>query len=196
MPDILKKLAELIGYLPGIGDKTAMKLAFFLLKTHPSYLEKLSQSIQDLQKNIHECRECFALTDKTRDICLICQNPERNTQTLCVVEDYLDMIAIERLWIHKGRYHILGGLISPMNAKMPKDLTLDALFERISKEWIKELILALNANIEWEATSLYIEEQNTHKSLHISRLSKWLPNAGFIEYADDITLINAFRGRG
>lgn len=196
MPEILKRLSELISYLPGIGDKTAMKLAFFLLKAHPSYLENLANQIRDLQKNVHECERCFSVTDTSKDECEICRNDQRNTGTLCVVEDYLDLVAIERLGVHSGRYHVLGGVVSPIQGKMPNDLRMKELFSRIKEEEVNELILAVNPNIEGEATCLYIEEYIPEKSVKISRLSKGLPNAGFIEYADEITLLNAFKGRG
>ncbi|MDD2745744.1 MAG: recombination mediator RecR [Candidatus Gracilibacteria bacterium] len=195
MPDILKKLAELIGFLPGIGEKTAVKLAFFLLKSHPSYLKKLSETLAELQDTVHECATCGSLTDKQHVECEICRNPLRKTEVLCVVEDYLDLVSIERLGVHHGRYHVLGGVISPISGTSPSDLHLKQLFQRIESEEIDELILALNPNIEGEATALYIDEYNPKKGLKISRLSKGLPNAGFIEYADEITLLSAFRGR-
>ncbi|MFZ4461732.1 MAG: recombination mediator RecR [Patescibacteria group bacterium] len=195
MPEILKKLSELIGFMPGIGEKTAMKLAFFLLKSHPSYLKNLSENIAELQRSVHECANCFSLTDTGHSECDICRNEVRKTPTLCVVEDYLDLVSIERLGIHHGRYHVLGGVVSPIAGKMPSDLHMKELFARIKDESITEIILALNPNIEGEATCLYIEEHIPAKSTKITRLSKGLPNAGFIEYADEITLLNAFRGR-
>ena len=196
MPDILKKLAELIAFLPGIGDKTAIKLAFFLLKSNVSYLEKLADTLRALKKTVHACNTCGSLTDQEHIECSICRNPVRATNTLCVVEDFLDLIAIERLGVHHGRYHVLGGVISPLSGKSPADLTLKSLFSRVESESITEIILALNPNIEGEATALYIEEYIPNKTVIISRLSKGLPNAGFIEYADEITLLSAFKGRG
>lgn len=196
MPDILKKLAELIAFLPGIGDKTAIKLAFFLLRSNTSYLEKLADTIRALKTTVHTCGTCGSLTDMEHLECSICRDPMRKTNSLCVVEDFLDLIAIERLGVHHGRYHVLGGVISPLSGKSPADLTLKSLFSRVENESITEIILALNPNIEGEATALYIEEYIPSKSVTISRLSKGLPNAGFIEYADEITLLSAFKGRG
>ena len=195
MLEILKKLSDLIGFLPGIGEKTATKLAFFLLKSHPSYLENLAKNIAELQTTIHECTRCGSLTGIADLECEICRNAARKTATLCVVEDYLDLVSIERLAVHHGRYHILGGVISPISGRTPSDIRLKELFARCEEEGVEELILALNPNIEGEATSLYIEEYIPQKSIRISRLSKGLPNAGFIEYADEITLLNAFHGR-
>lgn len=195
MPEILKKLAELIGFLPGIGEKTAVKLAFFLLKSHPSYIKKLAETLAELQDTIHECATCGSLTDKHHVECEICRSSLRKTGVLCVVEDYLDLVAIERLGVHLGRYHVLGGVISPISGKSPSDLRFQELFRRVETEGVDELILALNPNIEGEATALYIDEYIPNKAVKISRLSKGLPNAGFIEYADEITLLSAFRGR-
>lgn len=196
MPEVLKKLAELIGFLPGIGEKTAVKLAFFLLKSHPSYLKRLSEAIATLQESVHECITCGSLTDSNHSECAICRDLQRKTTVLCVVEDYLDLVAIERLAVHAGRYHVLGGVISPISGKSPSDLRFKELFHRIEEEKIEELIIALNPNIEGEATALYIEEYLPKtKTVRITRLSKGLPNAGFIEYADEITLLSAFKGR-
>jgi recombination protein RecR len=196
LPDVLKKLSELISFLPWIGEKTAVKLAFFLLKANPSYVQKFADTLRDIQAQLHECSTCHGLTDTKYHECAICRESLRKTEVLCIVEDYLDMVAIERLGIHKGRYHVLDGIISPLSGKSPKDLNMSDLMNRVSSEWIQEIILAFNPNIEWEATSLYIEELFSGKDIKITRLSRWLPNAGFIEYADEITLISAFRGRG
>ncbi len=195
MPEILKKLADLIAFLPGIGDKTAVKLAFFLLKSNTGYLDSLASTIAELKSTVAECTVCGSLTDRDHAECSICRDHTRATGTLCIVEDYLDLVAIERLGVHHGQYHVLGGVISPLSGKSPADLRFRSLFERVESENISELILALNPNIEGEATALYIEEYIPRKSVHISRLSKGLPNAGFIEYADEITLLSAFKGR-
>lgn len=195
MPEILKKLSELIAFLPGIWEKTSIKLAFFLLKSNPSYLKKLSETISELQKTVHECITCGSLTDISKSECEICSDSKRNDGTLCVVEDYLDLIAIERLGVFFWKYHVLGGVISPLSWKSPSDLRIKELFSRVENENISELILAFNPNIEGEATALYIEEHLSWKNIRISRLSRGLPNAWFIEYADEITLLSAFRGR-
>jgi recombination protein RecR len=196
MPESLRKLVELISYLPGIGEKTATKLAFFLLKANPSFIRDLSDRISRVQSDIRECPVCFSLTDRSDRPCAICEDSLRDGRSLCVVEDYLDLVSIERLGIYKGRYHVLGGSVSPMHGRMPSDLHMKELFERVEKGGFEELILATNPNIEGEATSLYIKENVKTPDIRITRLSRGLPNAGFIEYADDLTLINAFRGRG
>lgn len=195
MPETLKKLVDIISFLPGIWEKTAVKLAFFLLKSNPNYLRNFSVSLEKIQKDIRECKVCFSYTDKENEICEICENSNRDDHLICVIEDYLDMISIERLHIYKWHYHVLGGSISPINWVLSKDLKFVELFSRI-KDWnFKEIIIATNPNIEWEATAMYIKENIPDKTIKISRLSKWLPNSGYIEYADEITLINAFKGR-
>ena len=198
MPEALKKLIELIAFLPGIGEKTATKLAFFLLKANPTYLKNFAQTLDRITTDIKTCPVCFGVMESYRDRCAICDNPSRDETQLCVVEDYLDMLSIEQLHVFGGRYHVLGGAISPIRGIMPEQLTFEPLFARLSESSpIKEVILATNPNLEGEATALYIKEHTANFShIKITRLSKGLPNAGFIEYADEITLLNAFRGRG
>ena len=197
MPETLKRLIDIIAFLPWIGEKTAIKLAFFLLKANSAYVKNFSKILQDVQNEIIECSSCHGMTDRTNHLCKICSDETRDNSILCIVEDYLDMLSIERVGIYRWRYHVLGWSISPIQWTMPKDLTITHLFERVRSDvLIHEMILATNPNIEWEATSLYIRENIPRKNLHISRLSKGLPHAGSIEYADEITLLNAFKGRG
>ena len=159
-------------------------------------MKNFAKELEKLQTEVHDCQTCFGLTDGDRNICTICTDSGRDKNILCVVEDYLDMLSIERLGIFHGYYHILGGSISPIHGRMPNSLHFRELFERIAQSTdIQELIIATNPNIEGEATNLYIEENIPRKNLKLTRLSKGLPNAGYIEYADDITLINAFKGR-
>ncbi len=195
MPESLRRLSELIAFLPGIGDKTATKLTFFLLKANASYLKELSERISKIQTEIGECPTCFSMTDADGRECAICRDSGRDNGELCVVEDFLDLVAIERLGIFHGRYHVLGGAVSPLHGKMPSDLRMKELFDRIARGGAYEIILATNPNIEGEATALYVKEQLKGWDVKISRLSRGLPNAGYIEHADDLTLINAFRGR-
>ncbi|MDD2891755.1 MAG: recombination mediator RecR [Candidatus Gracilibacteria bacterium] len=196
MPETLKRLIDFISYMPGIGEKTAVKLAFFLLKANGSYVKNFARELEKLQTEVHDCHVCFGLTDGDRTVCTICSDETREKHTLCVVEDYLDMLSIERLGIFHGYYHILGGSISPIHGRMPNSLHFGELFDRTKNNpEIQELIIATNPNIEGEATNLYIEENIPRGDIKLTRLSKGLPNAGYIEYADDITLINAFKGR-
>lgn len=195
MPEALKKLIDMIHFLPGIWEKTAAKLAFFLLKANPAYVGNFSEALWKLHKSLTACELCHGITDISEPICKICADKNRDFSELCVVEDYLDMISIERTGVYKGRYHILGGAISPIQGVTPEKLHFDSFFERILHDLeIKEVILAMNPNIEWEATTLYAIERMP-RDVKISRLSKWLPHAGSIEYADEITLLSAFKGR-
>ncbi len=167
-----------------------------MLKANGAYVKNFARELEKLQTDVRDCTTCFGLTDGNKTICTICSDETRERNTLCVVEDYLDMLSIERLGIFHGYYHVLGGSISPVHGRMPNNLHFSELFERIqTTPEIQEIIIATNPNIEGEATNLYIEENIPRKTLKLTRLSKGLPNAGYIEYADDITLINAFKGR-
>ena len=195
MPEALKRIIDMIHFLPGIGEKTAAKLAFFLLKAHPSYVKNFSKALADLHENVKECYTCHGMTDKMHPICSICTDTKRDTRLLCIVEDYLDMLSIERTGVYRGLYHVLGGVVSPIAGTMPDKLNYKSLFSRISENThIEEVIIATNPNIEGEATALYAIE-HMPRQIKISRLSKGLPHAGSIEYADEITLLSAFKGR-
>jgi recombination protein RecR len=196
MPEALKRIIDMIHFLPGIGEKTAAKLAFFLLKAHPSYVSNFSRALADIHTQVQECSTCHGMTDRDHNLCKICSDTKRDTRMLCVVEDYLDMLSIERTGVYRGLYHVLGWVVSPIAGTMPDKLHYKSLFARIweSRE-IEEIIIATNPNIEGEATALYAIE-HMPREIKISRLSKWLPHAGSIEYADEITLLSAFKGRG
>lgn len=199
MPESLKKLINIINFLPGIWEKSATKLAFFLLNSNKNFIENFANSLLNLQKNIWKCEECWSLVDIWKSKCNICSNEKRNSNLICVVEEYLDMITIESSNSFDWKYHILWWSISPINWVFIWDLNFEKLFERISdsKENI-EIIIATNPNIEWEATSMYIKEQIEKrwlkKFVKMTRLSRWL-SSGYIEYADNITLINSIKER-
>jgi recombination protein RecR len=196
MPEALKRVIDMIHYLPGIGEKTAAKLAFFLLKANSAYVHNFARALSDLHERVRECEICHGMTDVEHPVCQICSDPRRDHHLLCVVEDYLDMLSIERTGVFRGGYHVLGWAISPIQWVTPDKLHYTSLFERIIHQSdITEVILATNPNLEWEATALYAIDRMP-RPVTISRLSKWLPHAGSIEYADEITLLSAFRGRG
>lgn len=199
MPEALKKLIQSISYLPGIWENRATKLAFFLLNANINFVEALSKNINNIKDEIHFCSQCHGLTDKNRDICSICANPSRNKTQIAIVEEYLDMLTIENSWWFEGTYHILGGAISPINGVFIGDLNFETLFKKIEESEEKlELILSTNPNIEWEATATYIKEEIEKRKLKykvtITRLSRWL-SSGYLEYADNVTLINAMKER-
>lgn len=194
MPEALKRLIDIIHFLPWIGEKTAAKLAFFLLKANKAYVTNFMKALWDIHEKVHECTHCHGLWDEIGVFCSICRDQKRIKREICVVEDYLDLLSIERTGVFHGLYHVLGGVISPIQWVSPEKLHFSSLFERIESEDIEEIILAMNPNIEWEATALYIME-HAPKNIKITRLSKWLPHAGSIEYADEITLLSAFKWR-
>jgi recombination protein RecR len=196
MPEALKRLIDMIHYLPGIWEKTAAKLAFFLLKANPAYIKNFAKALTDVHEKVRECELCHGMTDLEHPICSICTDTRRDEHLLCVVEDYLDMLSIDRTGVYRGRYHVLGGAISPIAWVHPDKLNYSSLFSRMLEHpEISEVIIATNPNIEGEATALYAIE-HMPREVKISRLSKGLPHAGSIEYADEITLLSAFRGRG
>ena len=199
MPKELERLINSITYLPWIWEKSATKLAFFLLNSNQNFNENLSDSIKNIKSKIWFCKNCFSLCDLGEDFCNICKSQNRDENTIAVVEEYLDMVMIEESGIFKGKYHILGWAISPINWVFIWDLKFKELFERIENaENNVEIILATNPNIEWEATSNYIIEEIEKRKLKyktkITKLSRWL-SSWYIEYADNITLINALKER-
>lgn len=199
MPEALKQLINSISFLPWIWEKSATKLAFFLLHSNDNYINNLKDNLSWVKNKISKCNNCWSLCDISKDICGICSNESRDKNTIMVVEEYLDMITIEQSWGYSWLYHILGWAISPINWVFVWDLNFKSLFKRIEKSDNNlELILATNPNIEWEATVNYIKEDIEKKSLkykvRITRLSRWL-SSGYIEYADNITLINSMKER-
>lgn len=199
MPESLKKLISIINFLPWIWEKSATKLAFFLLHSNKNYLENFSKALNSLHGSITKCEICWSLIDAGKHICEICSLEERQKNIICVVEEYLDMVTIENSKIFSGRYHILGGAISPINGVFIWDLNFENLFKRISEfDGDLELIMATNPNIEWEATVQYIlwelEKRGLKKFVKVTRLSRGL-SSWYLEYADNITLINSIKER-
>ena len=199
MPEALLKLINSISYLPWIWEKSATKLAFFLLNSNKNYIENLTENILNIKNKVHFCKVCYCLTDISREICSICSSETRNKSIIAVVEEYLDMLTLEESWWYNWTYHILWWVVSPINWVFIWDLNFEPLFKKISEyEWKLELILATNPNIEWEATSSYITEEIEKRWLKyktkITRLSRWL-SSWYIEYVDNITLINAIKER-
>lgn len=199
MPEALRNLINSISYLPWIWEKSASKLAFFLLNSNHNYIDNFSQNLLDIKEKISQCKTCHCLTDLWKDKCSICSNDSRDNKIIAVVEEYLDMQIIEQAWNFNWVYHILWGSISPINWVFISDLNFNSLFKRIEDSEEKvEILLATNPNIEWEATTSYIlEEIEKRKLKHkviVTRLSRWL-SSWYIEYADNITLANAIKER-
>jgi len=199
MPEALKHLINTISYLPWIWEKSATKLAFFLLNSNENYVNSLKSDLENIKNKITRCKVCNSLCDKNREVCNICSNDLRDKYTIWVVEEYLDMLTIEQSGWFNWVYHILWWVISPINWVFIWDLNFKELFNRIEESDKNiELIIATNPNIEWEATLNYIKEEIEKIWLKyktkITKLSRWL-SSWYIEYADNITLINAMKER-
>jgi len=180
----LEDAVEAISTLPGIGKKTALRLVLHLLKEDDSSTFQITESLQNLKENIKYCKTCHNISDE--DVCNICANSFRDENLICVVEDLRDVIAIENTAQFQGKYHVLGGVISPMEGVGPDDLMIESLIKR-SKN-LKELILALPSTMEGDTTAFYIQKKLQNTDLKISTLARGIPIGGELEYADEITL--------
>lgn len=191
-----KLVEEAVGELsklPGIGKRTAMRLALHLLKQEVSFSERLGNSIINMRTNIRFCKHCHNISDQ--EVCEICSNPRRDGKLLCVVEDIRDVMAIENTGQFQGLYHVLGGLISPMDGVSPSDLTIDKLTARIQEEEVEEIILALAATVEGDTTNFYIYKQIKPFTLKVSTIARGIAIGDEIEFADEITLGRSIIGR-
>ncbi|MGL5973341.1 MAG: recombination mediator RecR [Oscillospiraceae bacterium] len=189
----LENLVDQFERLPGIGRKTAQRLAFFVLNEKNKYAENFSKAIIDAKKTIRKCIKCQNLTDK--EICFICEDEKRDKTVICVVEDAKDVSAFERTGEYNGLYHILNGLISPMNGVGVEELSIKDLLIRVSEMDIKEIIMATNPTIEGEATSMYISRILKPFEVKVTRLAYGIPVGGNLEFADEVTLFKALEGR-
>ena len=190
---IISELISHLSQLPGIGPKTAERLAFHIMKAPESKIISLSQSLVKAKQMLTFCKSCFIVTEN--DPCSICSNEFRDKSTLCVVHDSIDAFAIENTNTYSGRYHILNGSISPINGIGPQELTISNLLERINNDPPKEIIIATNPTIEGDATSTYIINQISNTEINISRLAIGIPIGGDLDYTDNKTLIQAFNSR-
>jgi recombination protein RecR len=195
LPRPVDRLIQAFARLPGIGPKTASRLTFFLLRVPEEEGVELAQALQQLRAGTSFCSTCFNITTTEHNPCPICSDPGRDQQILCVVEEPLDVMAIERTGTYKGRYHVLHGAISPVEGIGPDDLKIADLITRIEREELDELILATNPSMEGEATSMYIREAVKSSTMRITRLARGLPSGGDLEYADARTLSQALEGR-
>jgi len=195
LPQPIQNLIDELSKLPGIGTKSAQRLAFYLLRCPDQDIDNLAQAIGNLKKKIRLCEQCFNISEQ--NLCPICQNPERDKSTICVVENPLDILALEKAKEYKGLYHVLHGVISPADGLGPEQLKIKELISRIkqSKGKIKEVIIATNPSLEGEATAMYLLRQLKPLGVKITRIARGLPSGGDLEYADEITLTNALKGR-
>ena len=192
-PDSLKDLIESFKTLPGIGEKTAERLAFFLINEDEEQTNFFADSIINAKKNIHKCPVCNNLTDQ--DECSICSNTLRDNSILCVVEDVKNIFMFEKVGSYNGKYHVLDGLISPLDGIDPDDIGIDKLIDRIKKEKFEEIIIAVKPSIEGETTSLYIKKILEGMNIKVTRIASGIPIGTDIEYIDSMTLERALLDR-
>ena len=195
LPDPIQNLIFALERLPGIGPKTASRLAFFLLRAPEEVSGDLAEALTDIKTRIAFCQECFNITSAGRERCEICESSQRDGALICVVEEPLDVLALERIGIYKGKYHILQGVLSPIDGIGPDDLKIKPLLERIRRGGVKEVILATNPSMEGEATAQYLHPRLQAVGVRVTRLARGLPVGGDLEYADQNTLLRALSGR-
>ena len=189
----LARLIDELGKLPGVGPKTAQRLAYHILRTPAPDAEALAAAIRSVKTDLRYCGICFNIAET--DPCALCSSDERDATVVCVVEEPLDVLAIERTGQFKGRFHVLHGAISPVNGVRPDDLKIAQLVARVREGGIEELILATNPNLEGEATSMYIAQLLSGSGARLTRLARGLPMGGDLEYADEVTVSRALEGR-
>jgi recombination protein RecR len=195
LPEPIQNLINAFSRLPGIGPKTASRLTFFLLNAPETLSRDLADSLSALQSETASCQICFNVTTSDRTICEICENAARKIGVICVVEEALDVLALERTAGYDGRYHVLRGALSPIEGIGPEDLTIRELLARIEAESVEEIILATNPSMEGDATAMYIQQQLHPHKVKVTRLARGLPIGGDLEYADQSTLLRALTGR-
>jgi recombination protein RecR len=194
VPQPVERLIEAFARLPGIGPKTASRLTYYLLRMAEDETFELADALQEMRRSTQFCSHCFNITAATENPCGLCTDSARDEHVLCVIEEPLDVLAIERTGRYRGRYHVLHGAISPVEGIGPEDLRIKELLERIRDENIEELILATNPTLEGEATVMYLRSV-IQSPLRITRLARGLPSGGDLEYADANTLSQALEGR-
>ncbi|OGO09953.1 MAG: recombination protein RecR [Chloroflexi bacterium RBG_13_68_17] len=195
MPRPVERVIEAFGRLPGIGPKSAARLTYYLLRAPQAESRELAEALARMQAETAFCSVCFNITEAGVDPCRICRDETREAAMLCVVEDLLDVVALERTGQFRGRYHVLHGAISPVEGIGPDDLRILELAGRVGPEGIREVILATNPTLEGEATALYIRRQLEGQPVRVTRLARGLPSGGDLEYADVTTLSRALEGR-
>jgi recombination protein RecR len=189
----VQDLIDELGRLPGIGPKSAQRIAFHLLAAEPVDVERLAAILQRVKAEVRFCRTCGNVAESEE--CRICRDPRRDATVICVVEEPKDVVAVERTREFRGRYHVLGGAISPIDGVGPDDLRVRELMVRLRDDTVKELILATDPNLEGEATATYLARLVMPMGLIVTRLASGLPVGGDLEYADEVTLGRAFTGR-
>lgn len=195
LPKGLQDLIDALGALPGVGSRTAERYAYYLVRHDPAKAHQLASSLSDLHSSIAYCPKTFALIDASEAVSPLYSDPHRDKTLVAVVAEPLDIVALEKTGAFHGTYHVLGGLISPIDGVTPDELHIRELIARIAEDKVQEIILATNASVEGESTALYIQQQLKDTNVKISRLARGLPVGADLEYADQITLSRALEGR-
>lgn len=195
IPKSLQRLIDAFGQLPGVGPRSAERYAYFLLNTSPANTSELAKSLEALHKNVKQCPMTFALIEKSQKVSDLYSDPRRNKKVVAVVADPFDIVALEKTNSFKGTYHVLGGLVSPLEGIGPEQLHIKELLDRIEKDKVEEVILATNASVEGESTALLITQEIGNRKVKVTRLARGLPVGVDLEYADQITLTRAMEGR-
>ena len=195
LPEPIQNLINALERLPGIGPKSASRLAFHFLRADESLSTELAEALNGIKQKIGYCSECFNITEAGRERCEICENPKRDGSVICVLEDALDVLALERMGAFAGKYHVLQGVLNPIEGIGPDDIKIKSLIERVARGEIREVILATNPSMEGDATALYISQRLASLGVQVTRLARGLPMGGDLEYADQSTLLRALQGR-
>lgn len=195
LPNSLTKLIDALSVLPGVGSRTAERYAYYLLKADPAKARKLAENLADLHQNIGLCKKTFALVEAGQEYSPLYTDPERDKQLVAVVAEPFDVLALEKTGQFKGTYHVLGGLVSPIDGIGPENLHIRELISRIDEDNVQEIILATNASVEGESTALLLQQQIGERKIKVTRLARGLPIGVDLEYADQITLGRALEGR-
>jgi recombination protein RecR len=189
----VQSLVDELGRLPGVGPKSAQRIAFYLLKAAPEDAKRLARAVVEAKERVSWCRRCFNFAEG--ELCVYCRDDRRDSKLLCVVEEPRDIVAVERTQEYRGRYHVLLGAISPIEGIGPDQLKVKELLARVDDEGVQEVILATNPNIEGEATAMYLARLLKPLGLRVTRIASGLPVGGDLEYADEVTLGRALEGR-
>jgi len=195
LPESIQSLITSLERLPGIGPKSASRLAFYLLRAPEDVAQELATALSNLKANTALCPECFNIMEAGRERCEICESPNREGSLICVVEEALDVLALERTGGYQGKYHVLQGVLSPIDGIGPDDLKIKQLIERVRQGKTGEVILATNPSMEGDATALYLRQNLEPLGVKVTRLARGLPVGGDLEYADQNTLLRALSGR-
>lgn len=193
MDNPIEKLIHEFSKLPGVGEKTATRLTYFVLKSNPEYAKSFASAIIEVKEKVGLCSVCANLSD--RDPCLVCKDPRRDRSIICIVEDPTDLAAIEKTGAYRGQYHVLHGVLSPLDGIGPEDLRIKELLKRLGDEEVKEIIVATNPSVEGEATALYLTKMIRPLGIKLTRIASGVPIGGDLEYIDQVTISRALEAR-